>query len=777
MLLRLLEEWLKRDYPRDVLMPVAPGTKRPESVHKDGAWGWPFWDKARRKDQDVCVLLRDLCVIDVDNEELVQAYEGRFPLLNLVPCEQTKKGRHYWFVRPSWADAEGYWDGAAQREKGVDFKSVCKTGTSGIVVVAPSQGKSWLRAPWSEDAELTEMPRDLLDAVAVPSAPVVDSLILRCLSDDSTIERVKCRWAPQMEYIKPFLNEEDDVKVPETGIPLPSVISAASVRELFEVLDHGGVLSGRHPRGVSREALRDAQRAADFLGLDFMLTGSPAIAAQLDVASTFGVIDNTEMVVVDAELSERLRYEPFVEKNECWLFGGGRMCGGIELQPGERVLAASFAETRIAAAAEVVLEILRIFAGRVALAGGAALWAASADGFLASSSPKDYDLFVIADTDEEATEIAKGVISIMRSAKCRELRSSRAITFLCADNELIVQVILKRHSEVRDVIRAFDLPPCKIVMWYDHEQVFRIGADREFVESMRRGAFWLDSRRWTYSTVARVIKYHHKGFDVFVPGTRRGAIRQASGFRLKMMHTIADLFQIERDVLHARKSRSREEVRMPEELRVKLGYASAATKMSRLVKDILERKATKIVKENERSSRCWTTKTRSSASNLYVLNDPDFVAEDHIGKELPKMAAETAIRQRMVERALYDRLSLAEVQRYSCMCRCASNYESRLKLSGSLKYILSRTVGFARRLVSSNTGLGIVPLKDEDDADAWQWHTPASIEEGRSTLDRRRVVNLPALYNMPALRRILEIEAEAATSEHLADDLAERLRL
>ena len=59
--------------------------------------------------------------------------------------ERTNRGFHYWFKRPAIADSLGYFDGAAQREPKIDFKSICSTGTSGVILVAPSPGKTWIR--------------------------------------------------------------------------------------------------------------------------------------------------------------------------------------------------------------------------------------------------------------------------------------------------------------------------------------------------------------------------------------------------------------------------------------------------------------------------------------------------------------------------------------------------------------------------------------------------------------------------------------------------------
>ena len=77
----------------------------------------------------------------------------------------TKKGRHYIFLRPEWVDAKGFWDGARQCPNGleIDFKSLCATGTRGLLVVAPSTDKQWVpgRAPW--EVSIPDVSRGILE--------------------------------------------------------------------------------------------------------------------------------------------------------------------------------------------------------------------------------------------------------------------------------------------------------------------------------------------------------------------------------------------------------------------------------------------------------------------------------------------------------------------------------------------------------------------------------------------------------------------------------------
>ncbi len=119
-----LASYLQKHHPSDVLMPTKePGEKNPKFSHRDGQWTWSSFNaKMKPKTDDLCILLKTLCVIDVDSVEQASALEERFPILREVPCELTKRGKHYFFARSPQADILGYYDGPAQRVKGIDFK-------------------------------------------------------------------------------------------------------------------------------------------------------------------------------------------------------------------------------------------------------------------------------------------------------------------------------------------------------------------------------------------------------------------------------------------------------------------------------------------------------------------------------------------------------------------------------------------------------------------------------------------------------------------------------
>ena len=87
--LALLESFLQEHFPNDVLCPVKAQTKQPAFHHKGGKWGWPEWARERatcvgKTRLNVCIILHDIVVIDVDSVEQALDLEARFPILTLV---------------------------------------------------------------------------------------------------------------------------------------------------------------------------------------------------------------------------------------------------------------------------------------------------------------------------------------------------------------------------------------------------------------------------------------------------------------------------------------------------------------------------------------------------------------------------------------------------------------------------------------------------------------------------------------------------------------------
>jgi hypothetical protein len=173
--------WLREHHPKNVMIPCALGEKRPMFPYRDDAWSWESFDALNLDSDklDWAIVLQDLCVVDVDSAELAAKLEKQFPVLLEVPCERTSRGFHYFFQRSHTADALNYFDGCAQVLEDVDFKTLTRFGTGGVIVVAPSTGKEWQRPLW--EYALQPIPDAVLFAVARPTtmttapAPITNS--------------------------------------------------------------------------------------------------------------------------------------------------------------------------------------------------------------------------------------------------------------------------------------------------------------------------------------------------------------------------------------------------------------------------------------------------------------------------------------------------------------------------------------------------------------------------------------------------------------------------
>lgn len=510
-----MQQFLREHYPNDVLMPVWKGQKHPMFRHRSGEWSWDsfnhYSDGVRRSEYDVCVLLHDLCVIDVDCLELADELERKFPVLRDVPCETTRRGRHYWFRRPAFADDMGFFDGAAQKEAGIDFKTVCASGTSGVVLVAPSTDKTWLRPLWT--TPVIDAPLDLLRAVANPRQ--VGDRRLVFIQDDPVPRRVSCKWLRRMSYFDAFLDEEGDFA--EADVPVPCKLS--DFQDLVDALDSKAIIASS-----SRAGLQHLVGIADLLGLDrrsmTYLFDTGALRRQLHTAETCmrwwyaNYAESCEPFQLVDALRFDLTYQS-IQRDDSFLFHKLRTCGAKE---GDHVIR-RLHEIDAAPVPRVVLDLMQRYPGKVVLAGGAVV------GMLGrfAEPGKDFDLFVTGLTAGEAERV---VHDAQCSAGVRQVhQSSNAVTLLTAEGA-IVQIIFRLYDLPGQVLASFDLAPAKVLaVWHQESERLVFLALPSWIEAMRHMAYPLDVGQWTRATVARVIKYHVKGFEVFVPGLVRSALK------------------------------------------------------------------------------------------------------------------------------------------------------------------------------------------------------------------------------------------------------------
>ena len=203
-----LASWLRDHVHGDVLVPVDPATKAPLVRHRDGAWSWARFEEFRASYPEHIaygIAAQTLCVIDVDREAAIAPLLERFPCLARDAVRATtRKGAHFFFTRSPLCDRDGFYDARSPVVPGIDFKTRASTGTGGIIVVAPSAGKSWWPGkppPWIALAGHAppEIPEDLLRAVAKPSFPPTP--VSFACADGHIVERPRSRHASRSAYV------------------------------------------------------------------------------------------------------------------------------------------------------------------------------------------------------------------------------------------------------------------------------------------------------------------------------------------------------------------------------------------------------------------------------------------------------------------------------------------------------------------------------------------------------------------------------------------------
>ncbi|WIA10873.1 hypothetical protein OEZ85_011039 [Tetradesmus obliquus] len=541
-----LFEWLTANFPRDIPMPSLPGSKHPMYSHTANAqgrkaWSWDDVDffvqhNSHKHAYDIGILLRDLCVVDADSKQLCEELEARFPVLGKVPCEATTKGCHYYFKRSPKADLHGFYDGRAQVTHGIDFKTVCKNGTSGFIVASPSQGKSWVRAPW--ECCCIPIPDDLLVAVARPHHQVVDAE-LYFPEDGSRLSVAGNAWLPRFEYMAPFFAEAEGFAHTGGAIPI-GIGTASTMSELLWMCDHKRLQ--KWPTDL--EAIR---RLADYLGMpgamQLLLStwhpSSPCARAEalerLNPRWASVAIQPGNVDLIDVTTSQQLTYVP-LQRDQQWLFHA-RDAAVPAFEQMLRPEPLQFAEESLP---EPVLYLLRKH-NRLLLAGGAALSVACD----CVDDGADYDLFLWGSTPEEAELVKQDLLQA--PGVSASTQTGAAITVIWGERDEVIQLITWLYDTPEHILDSFDLAPCKVALgcFGGDGGALQLRARAAWIESMRHMTLWVDLGCWSEASVARILKYYAKGFDVVLPGLNRRAFQVLDPITFPHQRGISNLFKVE----------------------------------------------------------------------------------------------------------------------------------------------------------------------------------------------------------------------------------------
>lgn len=503
-----LDAFLERHFPNDRIIPTMTGEKHPMFCHRNGQWTrhkfQEFLGKKVSDEYDFAVLLQDLAVVDVDSVELADELERKYEILKSVPTETTRRGRHYWFRRSRLANEEGFFDAAGQVTKGIDFKTRCWTGTSGVIMVAPSKNKSWKIGLTLE--RLIEIPDDLLRAVSVPKFNSKSSNVLKF--QDVVYTAYSRDFLAQMGYFDLFFEEDIGNEV----IPVPCTSEEfSSVFAFYEK---------NYLSNSSR--FRTAVDVADKLLMKDCFKKTSDIIAQMMFQkdySDFYAHDADKMI----PLSESIRYIglPNIPKQTRLFPSITRQAGRFIV--GDEVVSADLIEDVKKDGGRIDKMVYGLLKRHnLVLAGGSALWACCPN----MSTGSDYDLFVYGVDDAGADAILSDVTIELAAYGFKCLKTDRAVTFISDQHkDLIIQIILRIYSKPQDVSTSFDIAPCKVSIWHCKDTgEIKVEAPEAFVTSIRHGAFIVPVKVWNNASASRIMKYVSKGFDAYLPGLRRSCV-------------------------------------------------------------------------------------------------------------------------------------------------------------------------------------------------------------------------------------------------------------
>jgi hypothetical protein len=505
-----LNEFLRNEYATDILMVCEPGKKCPAFSHSNSEWDWNDFDKMiKNKNYDIGILLQQLCVIDVDTIGQARELESRFPELLRAPCETTRQGMHYYFIRSEKADSDGYYDGAGQVEKGIDFKTKCQNGTSGFIIVSPSTNKEWVidRDIWSTD--LFPISDDLLTSVARARHPRIkiqvnftDTNEILILETASTVMH--------FEVFKMFLEE---FFFNDINIPIPNC-----TKELFQDLLFA-CEKGATRQYPTKDHVTSLLALADFLGAPLRVLrafrAGGYVNRMQDIEKECGNMayamhdemlfrhQYTQLKTIEVTDFEIQRHGPFIKNttlSDGWLFNDSTTLPPIKYRP--KITCPSFAIEWLSRHSKLVL------------AGGGALSAIIDEQIC---KPGDYDFFLIDATKDEANEIINELISQPGTTLLYQSKNAITLSTECGQT---AQIILRMYESHEHLLVSFDIQPCKVLICSSDGKL--IGkATRSWFISMSSRAFFINIDSWGAASYIRVLKYAAKQFDVFVPCTSR----------------------------------------------------------------------------------------------------------------------------------------------------------------------------------------------------------------------------------------------------------------
>ena len=90
-----------------------------------------------------------------------------------------------------------------------------------------------------------------------------------------------------------------------------------------------------------------------------------------------------------------------------------------------------------------------------------------------------------------------------------------------ADKPLQFVRALYRYAD--NIIKHFDVDPCRVALWYDAARGWQVIASSTFLRTLQLRAYFVTSWMLTATGAARMVKYRKYGFTPCLPGIDRAA--------------------------------------------------------------------------------------------------------------------------------------------------------------------------------------------------------------------------------------------------------------
>ena len=195
----------------------------------------------------------------------------------------------------------------------------------------------------------------------------------------------------------------------------------------------------------------------------------------------------------------------------------------------------------------VITQLLKQHPQRLVFAGGALLECVCP--YIHRDDPhhlnRTFTLFIVAGSHERATSVLMDALHMLDN-HIEHLNIMERSVIVYTSLGVNIQFVLRMYETIAQVVCGADLLCCRVGAWYSKEGDLCLKSAPSWLPCVQSMTLPIDFSTWSKVSVYRYLRYHKKGFDVFVPGTDR---RQFKNPDRKDVSGLATLFAAENTIL------------------------------------------------------------------------------------------------------------------------------------------------------------------------------------------------------------------------------------